>query len=518
MRKVALFLMAAMMVVILAAPGIGLGAPKPGGVLIVGESADLNNVDPHRGVSKVSGKVMSLICESLVVSDKDGSPGPGLAESWKLSEGGKVWTFNLVKNAKWHTGRAMTAKDIKWNFERMLDKKTRSMWRGRFAIIEKMETPDDHTLKITLKRPSVGFPATLYSASSAQVSMCAPESVDKDGKLVKPIGTGPFVFEEWKQKEYLKVKKNPDYRVKGLPYLDGITVRFIADETTRLAALQSGELDIAIDLGVYQVKEMAKKPPKGVVLNQAVASSMGFIHFNAGKKPFDDARVRQAVALCLNKKDIVENIWGDTNVYHGNQPMAPSSPFKLDVPDVKRDVKKAKQLLKEAGYPDGLKITLTTSSGYWMYMVAVEVIMEQVKEAGIQITIESSDWPTYVGKCLKGAFTMGYAGWPLDWDPVFTYMPCFTKTGPYSFLTGRAYDNAKLTGLLQKADVTVDEAARKQVYAEAVQIITQESPWIFVGYGPSPMGLRSRVKGYEPHISGMYVSPKSGFQYIWLEK
>ena len=517
MKRLFLIVLAVMMAALLAGPAAGLAAPKPGGVLTIAESADLNNMDPHRGVSKVSGKVMSLFCESLVVSDVDGSPGPGLAESWEFSEGAKVWTFHLVKNAKWHNGRDFTAEDVKWNFERMLNKETRSPWGGRFALIEKMEVVDPHTIKFYLNRPSVGFPATMYSAGSAQVSMCAPESVNKEGAITNPIGTGPFVFEEWKQKEYLKVKKNPNYRVAGIPYLDGITVKFIADETTRLAALQSGELDVAIDLGVYQVRELAKSNPKDIVLDQGVVASMGFIHFNVGAKPFDDARVRQAVAYGIDKKEIVENVWGEGAV-SGNQPMVPASPFKLDVPDVTRDVAKAKALLKEAGYPDGLELTLTTSSGYWMYMVAVEVIMEQLKEVGFKIKIESSDWPTYVGKCLKGAFTMGYAGWPLDYDPVFTYMPCFTKTGPYSFLTGRAYENPKLTELLNQTESAVDPDARKKIFAQAVELITSDAPWIFTGYGPSPMGRRSWVKDYKTHISGMYVSPKSGFQYSWLDK
>ncbi len=498
-------------------PAVALTAPKAGGTLRVGESADLNNVDPHRGVSKISGKALSLICEGLVISKLDGSPGPGLAESWELSEGAKIWTFHLVKGAKWHNGREMVADDIKWNFERMLNKETRSPWRGRFAIIESMEIIDSHTIKFNLTRPSIGFPATMYSAASAQVPMCAPESVNADGKISHPIGTGAFEFVEWKQNEYLKVKKNPNYRVKGIPYVDEVIIRFIADETTRLAALQSGELDLVIDLGLFQVEALSKNPPKGVVLNQDVLASMGFIHFNAAKPPFNDARIRQAVAYGINKEEVVQAVWGERAAY-GNQPMMPASPYKLNVPDITRDIEKAKQLLKEAGYPNGLDVVLTSSSGYWMYMVAIEVIMEQLKEVGIKIKLETSDWPTYVGKCLKGAFTMGYAGWPLDWDPVFTYLPCFTKGGAYSFLTGRAYENPELTKLLEAADRVVDLEERKNYFAQAVEIITKDVPWIYIGYGPSPMGLRTSVKGLKTHIAGLYISPMNGFQYIWLDK
>ena len=517
MKKRSFFFLVCAFAVLMALPAVTLAGPKTGGTLVIGESADLNNVDPHRGVTKISGKAMSLICESLVISKLDGSPGPGLAKSWELSEGGKVWTFHLVKGAKWHNGREMTANDIKWNFERMLNKETRSPWRGRFAIIESMKVIDSHTIQFNLKRASVGFPATMYSAASAQVPMCAPESVNAEGKINHPIGTGAFEFVEWKQNEYFKVKKNPNYRVKGIPYLDEVLIRFISDETTRLAALQSGELDLVIDLGNYQVQEISKNPPKGVVFDQKVISSMGFIHFNAAKPPFNDAKVRQAVAYGINKAEIAQAIWGERASF-GNQPMMPDSPFKLKVPDLERDTKKAKQLLKEAGYPDGLDVVLTSSSGYWMYMVAIEVILEQLKEVGIRIKLETSDWPTYVGKCLKGEFTMGYAGWPNDWDPVFTYAPCFTKGGAYSFLTGRAYENPELTKLLEAADREVDTEKRKKVFAQAVEIITKDAPWIYIGYGPAPLGLRSSVKGLKTHIAALYVSPENGIQYIWKDK
>ncbi len=502
---------------LIALPLTGWAAPKPGGTLTIGEASDLNNVDPHRGLSKISGKAFSLICENLIISNLDGSPGPGLAKSWELSEGGKVWTFHLVKGAKWHNGREMNAEDIKWNFERMLKKETRSPLRGRFSIIESMKAIDTHTIQFTLKRPLVGFPALMYSAASAQVPMCAPESVNAEGKITHPIGTGAFEFVEWKQNEYFKVKKNPSYRIKGIPYLDEVVIKFIVDETTRLAAVRSGELDLSIDMGVYQVEELAKKPAKDLVLVQDVLASMGFIHFNVGKPPFNDARVRQAVAYGINKPEIAQAVWGERAV-HGNQPMMPASPFNFNVPDLKRDIKKAKQLLKEAGYPNGLDVVLTSSSGYWQYMIATEVIMEQLKEVGIRITLEMTDWPTYVGKCFKGVYTMGYAGWPLDWDPGFTYPASFTKGGMYSFLTGRAYENPELTQLLLAADEAVDEEKRKKLFTQAVEIITTDAPWVYIGYGPAPTVLRAVVKGLNSHISGLYVSPMNGVQYIWKDE
>ncbi len=517
MKKSATIVLALAVVILITFPSVSTGAAKYGGTLISGVAADLNNVDPHRGVTKVMGMAFSLVCDNMVISERDGAPGPGLAESWKLSDGGKVWTFYLRKNVKWHNGRDFVADDIKWNFERMLDPKTGSPWRGRFAVIESMQIVDPHTIKFILKRPSVGFPATLYSAASAQVPMVAPESVDAEGKITHPIGTGPFEFEEWKPKEHFKVKKNKNYWVKGLPYLDGIIMKIIPDETIRLAALQSGEIDLTANLSIFQVEQMAKKPSKDVTLNLDILSSTLFVHFNAGKPPFNDPKVRLAVTYGINKKDLIEAVYGEKGVPQ-NQPMMPASPWKLDVSDIERDVNKAKLLLKEAGYPKGLDVVLSTATDYWQYMIAVQVLQEQLKDVGINITIDASDWPTYVGKCLKGAFVMGLAGWPLDYDPVFTYAPCFTPKGAYSFLTARAYNNPQLTDLLMQADTAVDVAERKKVFSEAVKIIVNDAPWIYLGVGPAPMALGSYVKGLQPHISALFISPKSGLQYTWLDK
>jgi peptide/nickel transport system substrate-binding protein len=517
MKKSAITVLALAVVILITFPSVSPCAPKHGGTFIVGEAADLNNVDPHRGVTKISGKAFSLVCENLVISERDGAPGPGLAESWELSEGGKVWTFHLQQDVKWHNGKDFTADDVKWNFERMLDPKTGSPWRGRFAVIESMQVLDPHTIKFQLKNPSVGFPATMYSAGSAQVPMVAPESVNADGTVTHPIGTGPFEFVEWKPKEYFKVKKNKNYRVKDLPYLDEIIVKIIPDETVRLAALQSGDLDYTDNLGSYQVEKMAKNPPKGVVLNLETYSSTLFLHFNAGKPPFNDVRVRQAVAYGIDKKEIVESVYGE-GAMPQNQPLVPASAWKVDVPDVERDVAKAKLLLKEAGHPQGLDVTLSTATDYWQYMVAVQVVQEQLKEVGINIIIDASDWPTYVGKCLKGAFVMGLAGWPMDYDPVFTYAPCFTPQGAYAFLTAKAYDNPELTESLQLADAAVIAADRKKFFADAVKIIVNDAPWVYLGVGPAPTAQGSYVKDLQPHISGLYVAPKSGFQYVWLDK
>jgi peptide/nickel transport system ATP-binding protein/oligopeptide transport system ATP-binding protein len=345
------------------------------------------------------------------------------------------------------------------------------------------------------------------------------------GKLVEhalvddlfDFGTGPFEFVEWKPKEYFKVKKNKNYRVKGLPYLDEIIVKIIPDETVRLAALQSGDLDYTDNLGSYQVQKMAENPPKGVVLNLETFSSTLFLHFNAGKPPFNDVRVRQAVAYGIDKKEIVESVYGEGAMVQ-NQPLVPASAWKVDVTDVERDVAKAKLLLKEAGHPQGLNVTLSTATDYWQYMVAVQVVQEQLKEVGINIIIDASDWPTYVGKCLKGAFVMGLAGWPMDYDPVFTYAPCFTPKGAYSFLTAKAYDNPELTELLQQADAAVIAADRKKIFADAVKIIVNDAPWVYLGVGPAPTAQGSYVKDLQPHISGLYIAPKSGFQYVWLDK
>lgn len=496
--------------------GICLGQPKAGGSLVIAFDSDLKQLDPHKGMTGAEGTIFTLICDNLVNSSKTFEARPGLAESWEVSENGKEWTFRLRKRVKFHNGREMTAQDVKFNMDRIMDPKVGAAMRSRYTMVESVVVVDTYTVKFVLKQPS-GALLSAFFGSGVQTPIIAPECVDSEGKVTRPIGTGPFVFAEWKANDYSKFKKFNGYWQKGLPYLDEVIVKPVPDETVRLTSIRTGDVDLAYRLPVDEVARLIRNPQKEFSFFTDIRDSTLFFHFNISKPPFNDVRVRQAVAYGMSKEEIAMAVYrGQGEVV--NQPFPRKSAWYCDVPETKRDLVKAKALLKEAGYPNGLEVTLGTTTTYPAYKIAAEVLQAQLNEIGMRIKLDVNDWPTLVKKSVAGEFAFGTAGWAPIADPVILYPGAFLPKGAYSFLTGKAYDNPQLTEAIQKASESVEFQKRKELYTKAVRIIIEDAPWIFVTGGPNPMGVRSYVKGFQPHLNGLFVYADGGLQHAWLDK
>jgi len=513
MRKPLLTVLALLVVALLMFPATGLSQPKYGGSLVFGVESDIKQIDPHKALTSIEFRNSSLMCEDLVGSAQDFSPAPGLAKSWEISPDGLEWTFYLRKGVKFHNGRELTAEDIKFNMDRILDEKTASGMKSRLGYVDSAEVLDRYTVKLILKNPSGALLSALWATP-----MIAPECVNEDGSVTHPIGTGPFEFVEWKTNEYLKYKKFKDYWIEGLPYLDEVIIKPVPDETVRMTALRTGDLDITYYLPLDQAAEFVKDKPEDFQVTMYALGFTEFIHFNLSKPPFDDVRVRQAVAYGLNKEDML------LGVYQGfgeavNQAFSRKSRWYCDVPDFVRDVNKAKALLAEAGYPDGLEVTLATTNQYPAWPRAAEIVQEQLKDIGLKIKLEISDWPTFAKKAVAGEYTIAYAAWAPIADPDLVYPGAYIPGGTYGFLTGNAYDNPQVTTLLEQARAAVDFNERKALYTEAGKILFQQDlPWIWTLSAANAQGWRSDVKGYVPHIDAYFAYIGGGLQYTWLDR
>lgn len=497
-------------------PSMCLGQAKSGGSLVIAFDSDLKQLDPHKGMTGAEGTIFTLICDNLVNSSKAFEAKPGLAESWEVTQNGKEWIFRLRKGVKFHNGREMTAEDVKFNMDRIMDPNVGAAMRSRYTMVESVIVVDPYTVKFVLKQPS-GALLSAFFGSGVQTPIIAPECVDKEGKVTQPIGTGPFLFVEWRANDHSKFKKFKDYWQKGLPYLDEVVIKPVPDETVRLTSIRTGDVDIAYRLPVDEVARLIQKPQKEISFFTDIRDSTLFLHFNVSKTPFNDVRVRQAVAYGMNKEEIAMAIYRG----HGevvNQAFPRKSAWYCDVPETPRDVAKARALLKEAGYANGLDVTLGTTTTYPAYKIAAEVLQAQLKEIGMRVQLDVNDWPTLVKKSVAGEFAFGTAGWAPIADPVILYPGAFLPKGAYSFLTGKAYENSQLTEAIERASESVEFQKRKELYTKAVKIMVEEAPWIFITGGPNPMGIRSHVKGFQPHLNGLFVYADGGLQQTWLDK
>ena len=516
MKKVGLCLIALLAAIFLLTPVLSAGEPKYGGTFRFGLEDDLKVLDPHVGSLAIEGYVLHLVFEPLIASDSNYLPQPQLAESYEVSPDGKVWTFRLRKGVKIHTGRELTSEDIKFSYDRIMDEKTAAGLRTQFSVVESFEIVDRYTFNFVLKEPSGGFIARFYNPFFLPFMVVPPESVDADGKITHPVGTGPFEFVEWKQNDYIKFKKFKDYRIDGLPYFDEVVVLPIPDQTTRMTALKTGDIDASRLLPLDQVADLIEKPAGDTNFALRPGGVSWFLTFNLSQPPFDDVRVRQAVAYGLNKQEISDGVtFGLGEVV--NQDFPNNSPWHFDVPELyERNVEKAKALLAEAGYPDGLEAKILTTTGYPETVDMAVVVQAQLKEIGVNIELTKVDTATFIGKLQKGDFEIGSFGWVANADPENFY-PLLFKTGAAYGFVFQGYGNPKVDDLLNKGGAAIKYEDRKAYYTEALRLMLEDSPAIFTFISPLGVGWKSYVKDFDLAVN-VFCYYGGGFQYGWLDK
>ena len=516
--KKALTCMALVLAVVLCLSPVCFGA-KSGGTLMVAIADDADQFDPHKGRTTSVGRPLSMSCQGLLGGNAGNDPKPQLAESWDISDDGLTWTFHLRKGVKFHNGRDLTSKEVLWNFDRIMDPDTKaSQGSALRGAVESVTAPDKYTIVFKIKRASASFISNFYGVYGKTV-IIAPESVDKDGNVDLPIGTGPFIFKEWRPNELQKFVKFNDYWEKGLPYLDEVHVNIVPEETVRLTALQTGQMDMADNFAPGEAANLIKqKKMKGYTLSMDGLSSTMMIHFNVSKPPFNDVRVRQALAYGIDKDEInLGSLDGMGKVVAHCFP--PPSPWNIEMSGLKRDVAKSKALLKEAGYPNGLEMRIFTANTYPNWVRASQIVQAQLAEVGMVVKLDIVDWPTVVKISGTQDWQVGLAAWGMRADPGNTYPALFTPTGRFAFLTGKAYDNPIITNAIEKADQVFDMAERKKHYAEMTKELIKDAPWIFLVNQPTSYGWRTDVKGFkEQVIGGEFCYSGGGLQYTWLDR
>jgi peptide/nickel transport system substrate-binding protein len=293
-----------------------------GNSLIYGRGADSKKLDPIQVTDGESLQVTQMIYDTLVqYKDENTEVQPGLAEKWENSADGKVWTFHLRKNVKFHDGTPFNADAVVFNFERWMDKNHPQHKGGEFTyypdmfggykgdsthVINKVSKVDDHTVKFELNRPLGPF---LANIAMPPFAIGSPEAIKKDPEKFNenPVGTGPYKFVEWKKNDTITLEKNPDYWVKGLPKTDKLIFKSIPDNTARFNALKSGDIDLMNGMNPTDAPQVEKDSKLQLFKQQGM--NVAYLSFNMKKKPFDNPKVRQAISYAVNKEGIINNLY-----------------------------------------------------------------------------------------------------------------------------------------------------------------------------------------------------------------
>jgi peptide/nickel transport system substrate-binding protein len=468
--------------------------------LRVGIVDDPDLLDPATGRSFVGRIVFQSLCDKLVDISADLKIVPRLATSWDLTEDGKVITFKLREGVTFHDGEKFDAAAVKYNIER--DKTlTESVRKAELASVASVDVIDPLTVRFTLKTPD----STLLAALSDRAGMMvAPEVAKQAGAKfgLNPVCSGPYKFVERVQQDHITLARNPDYWNAKAFNFDKIIFRTIPDSTGRLASLRSGDLDLIERVEPSDVKEVEAQKE----LKLASIVSLGYqsltINIDNGPKsktPLgQDKRVRQALSLAIDRQGLMDAVF-EGQFVAGFQPVPPVSPYYSDkFPAPKRDLDKAKALLKAAGVEHpAVNMRYPTST---RTQRVVEVIQAMAAEAGFDIKLISTEFATQLKAQSEGDYEVVQIGWSGRPDPdgnIYSFYVCGGG------LNDSHYCNKDVDKLLGDARLTTDVAARKALYEKFDALALDELPIIYLYFDKWIWAMPRKLEGFAPYPDGM---------------
>jgi peptide/nickel transport system substrate-binding protein len=447
--------------------------PASTDALRIAINADGDTLDPAQ-FSLVTSFSIATNIYSALVRYKPGTIDiqPDLAEKWEVSPDGKTWTFHLRKGVKWQGGYGeLTAQDVVDSYQRIMDPKTGSRWKGELSVVDKIEATDPLTVVFHLKSPNSAFLHTVVAYRQGFITK--KEVVAKYGQDYgrNPVGTGAYTLEKWVPGTEVVLKANDDY-YEGKPPIKTITFVVIPDENVRMLALQNGEVDIAMGLVNPEIRKQIVGN-KDLDTGEVAAPSVHGLILNTRTKPLDDPKVRQALYMAIDREAIADEIMGGL-AQAAYSELAPAYlGHTQNVPKYEYNPEKSKQLLAEAGYAKGFELTI-----YWLNTTSNEIlaaIQDNWKAIGVTLKVNPVDGATWVKAMGKGEA-------PVIWfaatrsDPATFYQTFFHSAAFPPGLNGAFYAGADQ--LIDAGAREMDPEKRKAIYAQVQQKVMTDLPFL----------------------------------------
>lgn len=436
-------------------------------------------LDPTAGAAQAIREVTyGNVFEGLVGLDRHGRIVPRLAEAWEISADGREYTFRLRDGARFHDGAKLTAADVKFSFERAVAADSKNAQKWIFAPIGAIATPDPQTVKLTLAQPTANF---LYGLAWGDAVIVAEKTAATNA--TKPIGTGPYRLDSWTRGDRLTLVATDGWWG-GTPKIGKATFRFINDPQAQVAGIRSGDCDTLTNLAAQEAVDGLKKDPK---LTVAVGRTEGetIVAMNNAKKPFDDVRVRRAVAAAIDRDAVNTAVLSGTGTPIGSH-FSPNHPAYVDLTGVnKYDPAKARALLAEAGLADGFDVVLKVPPPAYARRSS-EIVAAELAEVGIRAAIVPVEFPQWLEQVFKGRdfdLTIISHTEPLD-------IGIYARPDYYF-----QYAKPAFVALMKTIDATADEAARNLLYGEAQRMLAEDSVNAFLFILPKITVSRAELIG-----------------------
>jgi glutathione transport system substrate-binding protein len=471
--------------------------------VVVVLDANPTKLDPHDTSDNPSYSIERSIYEGLLGFDENMQIVGKLATSWEASPDARTFTFKLRDGVTFHDGTKFDAEAVRVNIQRLANPANKLARHRLFSMVDRVEVVDPLTVRVILKEP---FGAMLNNFAHPAAAMISPKALEQYGKEIAqhPVGTGPFKFVEWVPGDRVVLEKYTGYWDKGQPAVDRLVFRPVPESSTRIAMLKAGQAHFVFPVPAAQARELEGSSDYKLVSSPSIV--VNYVAMNVLMKPFDDKRVRQALNYAIDKEALIKVV-AEGYGKPCDAPIAPNTWGYERVGAYPYDVQKARDLLKEAGYPNGFEATLSFAAETETQKLAV-AIQQQLAQVGVKLNLQPMEW----GALLDAAFAAGpkenktqmlLIGWsPSTGDADWGLRPLFSKTmwipDGYNFF----YYNAQVEDALKRGLATADPAQRKAAYAEAQKLIMEDAPWIFLYVPDNLAGIRT-------NLTGVFVTPDS---------
>jgi ABC-type transport system substrate-binding protein len=471
--------------------GMSSGAANSGGFTF-GLSSEPPNLDPHLNTGTAAQTVKIQLYRGLFKYGASGRVEGDLVESYQQPTS-TTYIFRLRRGLRFSDGTPLSSEDVVFSFDRIADPKVGAYLRKRLSDIEQVTAIDSRTVKVVLRTPDAAFLDVLAMPLAAVVSRRFTLAHNDDLKT-SVLGEGPYKLTQWQRGVQLTVERNPYYYRPGLPKAAWIRFLFYPDESSRVAALQSGAVNI-IEYVPWQAISALRSDPR--LAYQGTNGPFMFLIFNVSRPPFDDVRVRRAVGYAIDRAAIVRTVFFGHGAPIYGLPI-PQGNFAYD-PGLAHyytyDPARAKRLLAEAGYGSGFTATLLSTSQYGMHKDTAEIIQEDLNSLGNHISLSLPDWPTRVSLGAEGRYQFAVHGTAPDYnDPDF--LSLFFHSGPLTYLNSPGYADHRVDQLLDRARSTADASERRALYLEIQRRALDESPFIFLSWREQGYAYSRKLTGF----------------------
>lgn len=492
--------------------------PQYGGTLVYALSTPLSTLDPGITTGTQGQTVRKAIWDTLVDRDIDGKIIPCLAASWGVSADDLTWIFYLRRDVRFHDGSGLTAEDVKASLGRIINPDYALPRKSTLAAIESVEVVDKYTVTVTTSFP---FAPLLSHLAMDVGSIMSKQALDTYGYTTEdigwqPVGTGPYMYESHIPEESITLVRFDDHWA-GKPYLDKIVFQTVREDATRVAMLEAGDADIIVNVPSHEVARLDADPSLHVMI--LAGNRVAHLGLNCQKPPFDDARVRQAMNYAVDREGLIVGILRGLGT-PADSIVAPGVWGYSGVDRYSYDPDKARELLAEAGYPNGLDIALWTPQGrYFMDKEAVVAIQAQLKDVGINATVRVIDWTTYLSlirepldKTEIQAYFLGWEVGTMDIAYLLDLVFSSTNWPPVNWNT-MFYKNETVDDLIVEGKSATAPEKRREIYSELQELVMEDAPWV-------PLFIYSQLLATRVNVHGFWAWPNETriVRGVWKEK